>query len=178
MATLKKIYKWYCRIEMLLACAAFFTIIALTFANAVLRALNHPIVSNDDLCTLLFAWVSFMGADIAMRSNRLVGMDLVTMNLPAKLQKVLQLIVYLIMGATLVMLAVQGYKLAVMNWSRFFNTLPVSYGLVTLSLAVCGVQMLITLCIKFVVVVQHFGDDSFSIKQHDPDKEGKEAQQA
>lgn len=175
---MKKIYKWYCRIEMVLACAAFFTIIALTFSNAVLRALNHPIVANDDICTLLFAWVSFMGADIAMRSNRLVGMDLVTMNLPIKLQKVLQLVVYLIMGVTLVMLAIQGYKLAVMNWNRFFNTLPVSYGVVTLSLAVCGVQMLLTLAIKITVLLRHFGDDSFTIKQHDPDNEGKGAQTA
>ncbi len=172
---MKQIYRWYCKIEVALTATAFFAIIALTFINAVLRAFKHPIVASDDICTLLFAWVSFMGADIAMRRNRLVGMDLLTMHLPIKVQKVLQLIVYIIMGATIILLAVNGYKLAMLNWGRAFNTLPISYGLVTLSLPICGIQMLLTLGIKFYTVLKNFGDDSFTIKMHDPDDEEKEA---
>lgn len=172
---MKQIYRWYCKIEVALTATAFFAIIALTFINAVLRAFKHPIVASDDICTCLFAWVSFMGADIAMRRNRLVGMDLLTMHLPIKVQKVLQLIVYIIMGATIILLAVNGYKLAMLNWGRAFNTLPISYGLVTLSLPICGIQMLLTLGIKFYTVLKNFGDDSFTIKMHDPDDEEKEA---
>ena len=77
--TMKKIYKFYCKLETVLACAGFFTIIAMTFGNAVLRLMNKPIPTSDDICTLLFAWVSFLGADISMRGNRLVSMNLATM---------------------------------------------------------------------------------------------------
>lgn len=172
---MKKLYKLYCKAEIAVVACAFFAIIVLTFGNAVLRIFNHPIVANDDICTLLFAWVSFMGADIAMRSNRLVGMDLVTMNLPVKIQKALQLIVYVVMIVTLGMFILKGSQLARMNWARFFNSLPISYGWVTISLAVCGVQMIVTLLIKIVVLLQHFGDDSFTMKQHNPDNMGEEA---
>ena len=168
---MKKIYKYYCKLETILACAGFFTIIAMTFGNAVLRLLNKPIPTSDDICTLLFAWVSFLGADIALRSNRLVSMNLVTMNLPVKVQKVLSLIVYGIMLAVLGLFVVKGYQLARMNWLRFFNTLPISYGWATLSLPVCSVLMIITVLTKLVVTVMHFKDDSFSISMHDPDNE-------
>lgn len=168
---MKKIYKLYCRLEVMLASCAFFAIIVLTFGNAVLRIFNKPIIANDDICSLLFAWVSFMGADIALRSNRLVGMDIITMNLPVKVQKILQLIVYVIMAVTLCMFVKKGYELAMLNWARFFNSLPISYGYVTLSLAVCSAMMLLTLAIKIVVTVKNLANNDFTIKMHDPDNE-------
>ena len=174
---MKKIYKFYCKLETVLACAGFFTIIAMTFGNAVLRLMNKPIPTSDDICTLLFAWVSFLGADISMRGNRLVSMNLATMKLPIKVQKALSLIVYCIMIAILCMFTVKGYQLAKMNWARFFNTLPISYGWATMSLPVCSVLMILTLLIKIVVTILHFGDDSFTIDMHDPDNEGKEKEE-
>ena len=171
---MKKIYRFYCKLETVLACAGFFAIIAMTFGNAVLRLMNKPIPTSDDICTLLFAWVSFLGADISMRSNRLVSMNLATMKLPIKVQKTLALIVYGILIAILCLFVVKGNQLAKLNWARFFNTLPISYGWATLSLPVCSVLMILTLVIKVVVTIQHFTDDSFTISMHDPDNEGKE----
>ena len=168
---MKKLYKIYCKPEIALAAAGFFAIIVLTFGNAVLRLFNRPIVANDDICALLFAWVSFMGADIALRSNRLVGMDILTMNLPIRIQKVLQLIVYIIMMVIMGMFVYQGTGLAKLNWARVFNSRPMSYGWVTLSLAVCGLMMMISLVIKVAVVIKEFSNDSFNIKMHDPDNE-------
>ena len=171
---MKKIYRFYCKLETVLACAGFFTIIAMTFGNAVLRLMNKPIPTSDDICVLLFAWVSFLGADIAMRSNRLVSMNLATMNLPIKVQKVLSLIVYGIMIAILCLFTVKGYQLARMNWLRFFNTLPISYGWATLSLPVCSVLMILTLIIKIFMTLIHFMDDGYTISMHDPDNEKEE----
>lgn len=168
---MKKLYKIHCKTEIALAAAGFFAIIVLTFGNAVLRLFNRPIVANDDICALLFAWVSFMGADIALRSNRLVGMDILTMNLPIRIQKVLQLIVYIIMMVIMGMFVYQGTGLAKLNWARVFNSRPMSYGWVTLSLAVCGLMMMISLVIKVAVVIKEFSNDSFNIKMHDPDNE-------
>ena len=164
-------YKIYIKKKIALAAAGFFAIIVLTFGNAVLRLFNRPIVANDDICALLFAWVSFMGADIALRSNRLVGMDILTMNLPIRIQKVLQLIVYIIMMVIMGMFVYQGTGLAKLNWARVFNSRPMSYGWVTLSLAVCGLMMMISLVIKVAVVIKEFSNDSFNIKMHDPDNE-------
>jgi TRAP-type C4-dicarboxylate transport system permease small subunit len=81
------------------------------------------------------------------------------------------------MIAILCMFTVKGYQLAKMNWARFFNTLPISYGWATMSLPVCSVLMILTLLIKIVVTILHFGDDSFTIDMHDPDNEGKEKEE-
>ncbi len=171
---MKKIYKIYCTIEKYIVMAAFFTIIALTFTNTVLRIFNRPVIWADDISLLLFSWSAFLGADLALRSNRLVGMDIVTSKLPAKTQKILQIIVYLIMLSILLLFVVKGFSLAKMNWKRFMNTLKLSYGWATLSLPVGSVLMILTILIKLYVLIRNFNDDSFTIKMHSPDFEGKE----
>lgn len=158
---MKTIYKWYCKIETYLVAAGFFAIVALTFVNAVLRIFNKPIIATDDICSLLFAWVSFMGADVAMRSDRLVGMNIITMKLPMKAQKCIAIGVRVFMIAILSFFIVKGVKLANMNWARAFNTLSgVSYGWVTLSLPVCSAQMVLTCVLKLIAAFRNFGDDS------------------
>lgn len=68
---LKMIYRWYCRLEEVVVGAGFLVIVGLTFTNAVLRVFNKPIITADDICLLLFGWVAFIGADVAMRYSRL-----------------------------------------------------------------------------------------------------------
>lgn len=161
---MKTLYKKYCRIETYAVCAGFFAIVALTFGNAVLRIFNRPIIANDDLCSLLFAWVSFMGADIAMRRDRLVGMDLLTTKFPIKLQKVIYIAVRIFMLFVLIFFIKEGTKLAKMNWARAFNTLTyVSYGWVTVSLAVCSAQMTLTCILKIIYTVRNFGNDDIKL---------------
>lgn len=174
---MRNVYKWYCRIEIWIVAAAFFTIIITTLFNVILRGLfNKPIIKADDICSLLFAWVSFMGADCAFRSNRLVGMDIVTMKLPAKVQKVFQIFVYLLIIAVMTMFFFKGRSLALVNWKRFFNTMSISYGWVTLSLPVCSVQIILTAVVKLVVTVKNFKNDDFNIKMYNPEDSGKEVQ--
>ena len=171
---MKKVYKAYCTLEKYLVMGAFFTIMVLTFFNVFLRMLGRPVIWADDISLLLFSWCAFMGADMAMRSNRLVGMDILTSALPAKVQKILQLIVYLFMIGVLVMFVVQGFGLAKMNWARYMNSLRLSYGWATLSLPVGSCQMILTLIIKVCVLIKNFKDDNFTMKMHNPD--GREAQ--
>lgn len=164
-ATLKTLYKIYCRIEEVLVGLGFMTIVILTFLNAVLRVMNRPIIVADDISLLLFSWVAFLGADVALRYSRLVGMDILTSKLPPKVQKALQILVFLIMIGALALFAKYGYQLAVNNWARVYNTLPISYGWVSLSLPVCSVLMILTCLIKIFKLVQNFSDDSYHVKK-------------
>lgn len=161
---LKKIYKVYCQIESVIAGCAFLAIVVLTFLNAVLRQFKMPIIFVDDLSMLLFGWAAFLGADVAFRHCRLVGMDILTSKLNIKVQKILQLVVYVIMICTLVMFVKFGYELAMSNWARTYNTLKISYGWATLSLPVCSIFMIITSFVKIYKTVLHFGDDGFSLR--------------
>jgi TRAP-type C4-dicarboxylate transport system permease small subunit len=171
---LRKIYRVYCRIEECIVGAFFVTIVGLTFLNAVLRVFRHPIITADDICLLLFGWAALMGADVAMRYSRLVGMDILMSKIPQKLQKGFQIIVFLIMIFLMALFVRGGFLLANKNWARSFNSLPISYGYVTLSLPVCCCLMILTALIKLVKVVTHIKDDGYNVRKDNPDIVGEE----
>jgi TRAP-type C4-dicarboxylate transport system permease small subunit len=171
---LRKIYRVYCRIEEVLVGSCFITIVGLTFLNAVLRVFKRPIITADDICLLLFGWAALLGADVAMRYSRLVGMDILMSKIPPKAQKTFQIIVYLIMIFLMVLFVRGGFRLATRNWARSFNSLPISYGYVTLSLPVCSCLMILTSVIKLVKVATHIKDDRYNVRKDNPDLVGEE----
>ena len=165
---MNKIYKLYCKAEEALVGLFFIVIVALTFMNAVLRLLGSPIIYADDICMLLFSWTALMGADVAMRYCRLVGMDILTSKLNAKVQKVIGLVVQVIMIVMLVVLIKGGIKIVKLNGSRPFNTLEsfgIRYGAVTMAIPVCCSMMILTCVTKIYKLITHINDDEFTLKK-------------
>ncbi len=172
---LAKLYRGFCKVEEFVTGVSFMTIVLLTFMNVILRKFfSAPITQADDLCKLLFSWAAFLGADVALRYSRLVGMDILFTKMPPKVQKVLQIVVYLIMIFAFYIFATSGYTLAMDNWKRDYNTLPISYGWATISLPVGCVLMTITSAIKIAKVAMHFNDDSYNVRKDNPDVVGEE----
>ncbi|MDR1586811.1 MAG: TRAP transporter small permease [Treponema sp.] len=170
----QKVYRIYCRIEECIVGACFITIVGLTFVNALLRVFRRPIITADDICLLLFSWAALLGADVALRYSRLVGMDILVTKFPAKWQKFLQVLVYVIMIGAMLLFMRSGFLLAAKNWKRNFNSLPISYGYVTLSFPVGCCLMIFTSILKGVKVISHFKDDGYNIKEDNPDRVGEE----
>ena len=170
----QKAYRIYCRVEEVIVGTFFATIVVLTFMNAVLRTLNRPIVTADDICLLLFSWTALLGADVALRYSRLVGMDMLMSKFPPKSQKFFQILVYIIMIASMIMFIRYGVLLASRNWSRVLNSLPISYGWVTLSFPVSCCLMVFTSLLKIKKVVTHFKDDNYNVRKDNPDIVGEE----
>ena len=166
---LQKAYRIYCRTEEIIVGLCFSGVVILTFMNAVLRFFKRPIVTADDICLLLFAWAALLGADVALRYSRLVGMDMFVNKLAPKVQKLLQILVYFIMIAAMMLIIRYGFQLAARNWPRFLNTLPISYGYVTISLPVSCILMIFTSTIKIKKVITNFKDDSYNVKKDNPD---------
>ena len=163
-----KAYKIYCRFEEIVVGACFLGVVALTFMNAVLRTFKKPIATADDICLLLFAWAALLGADVALRYSSLVGMDMLVNKLPPKVQKPLQIIVFVVMIVAMVMIVFYGYQLAMRNWSRILNSLPISYGWVTLSLPVSCILMIFTSLLKIKNIIVHYNDDSYNYRKDNP----------
>ena len=107
---MNKVYKYYCKVEEVLVGIGMSTIVALTFLNAVLRLFDKPIIYADDVSLLLFSWTAFLGADVAMRHLRLVGMDIVSKKFSPKGQKVLAIIVYILIIIILAILILGALK--------------------------------------------------------------------
>jgi len=165
---MNKVYKLYCKAEEALVGLFFIIIVALTFMNALLRLFGAPIIYADDICMLLFSWTALMGADVAMRFCRLVGMDICTSKLSPKLQKILGIVVQVIMIVMLAVLIKGGLKIVKLNGSRPFNTLEsfgIRYGAVTMAIPVCCSMMILTCITKIFKLVTHINDDEFTLKK-------------
>jgi TRAP-type C4-dicarboxylate transport system permease small subunit len=160
-----KFYRGFCKVEEVITSIAFVSIIVLIFSAAIFRAFSHPLVWADDIARFLFSWTAFLGADIALRHSRLVGVDMLVSKLKPKARKVTEIIVYAIMVAILIAFVYYGIQLSIKNWDRDFQTLSfMSYSMVTLSLPVASLFMIVSASTKLLRVIINFRNDGYDVK--------------
>src|SRR4030065_1782429 len=99
---MKNIYEFICKKEMLVAQWALGILALLVFVAAVGRTLYYPLNWAMDAATFLFSWKVFLGADAAMRLDRLFCIEVITSKLPQKAQLYLKVINYAIIVIFLV----------------------------------------------------------------------------
>jgi len=102
-----------------------------------------------DTSTFLFAWAVFFSADIAMRKNRHVSVEILVNRLPKKIQSYIALLNYVIIVVFLAFLIIYGIKLCFITRFRAYQGIPgFSYTWVTLSIPVGCTSLLITILLK------------------------------
>jgi TRAP-type C4-dicarboxylate transport system permease small subunit len=134
-------------------------LILLVFFAAVLRFSSIDVIWAVDVAQMLFAWTTFLGADLALHKHKHIGVDLLVSRLPNVVQRVLLFFLYLLMLVFLGTIVFYGAKLCVANYERFFYTLPISYSFVTAAGPVGCLLMFITVCSH---CVDFFRDGGFS----------------
>jgi TRAP-type C4-dicarboxylate transport system permease small subunit len=146
---MKKCYDFICRQEMQIAKYSLGILSLLVFVAAVARTFHYPLNWAMDAATFLFAWTVFLGADAAMRLDRLFCIEVLTCRLSRKAQLYLKMINYGIIAVFL--LGMIGYGLPLSWTTRFraFQGIPgFSYSWVTLSVPIGCALMLITAVLK------------------------------
>lgn len=123
---LRKIESWFVSLGLLM-------LIALVFLAAMLRLFGIDMSWSTDLAQLTFAWVSFIGADLALAQKRHIGVTLLIERFPKGIQKVINRIMDILVFSFLVFATVYGFHLSYVNRMRHFNTLGISYSFATLS---------------------------------------------
>lgn len=161
---MKRIYEIYCRIEETIVGIIFVSIVVLVFSAAFFRQFDKPIVWADDIAKFLFSWAAFLGADVAMRYSRLVGVDILVKKFPAKMTKSLQLFVFSIIILLLLSFVYYGTKLSIESVDRSFQTLSnFSYSIVTASLPVASLLMILTASLKIRKIIINYNDDDYDV---------------
>ncbi|MCR4938718.1 MAG: TRAP transporter small permease subunit [Treponemataceae bacterium] len=153
---MKKIYEYFCKAEVGLCGVGFVLLIILVFSSAILRFLSISMSWNIDLAMLLLAWTSFLGADIAWRSGQLIGIDLVTRFFPKKMQKVIMLLIYAVILCVCVLICIYGARLVWVERLRTYQSMPIPYSLVSLSLVVATFSMSISTIGKIRDTIRYF----------------------
>lgn len=155
---MKKIYEYLCKAEVAFCGVGFILLIILIFASVILRFLSISMSWNIDLAMLLLAWTAFLGADVAWRSGQLIGIDIVTRYLPKKMQKAVLILVYAIILCVTVVICIFGISLSWTERVRTYQSMPIPYSLVTLSLVVATFSMSISTVGKIWMCIKHFND--------------------
>ena len=152
---MKSFYRWICKNEMLIAKGSLGLLALLVFAAAVGRFLYHPMNWAMDVATFLFAWTVFLGADAAMRMDRLFCIEVITEKLSPRAQLYMKVINYGIIVIFLLGMIGYGSWLSYTTRLRTFQGIPgFSYTWVTLSVPLGCALMLITSILKIKTFLQ------------------------
>ena len=153
---MKKFYSKFCIMEEFLCNAGFVLMIALVFISALARTSGPPLAWSIDVAQLMLCWTTLIGADIAFRHGRFLGLDLVTRHFPVKIQRGLFIFNDVLIAVALVIFAIFGCRLSIDSYLRTFQTLPISYSWVTIALPVMSILMLISVALDIIKRVKGF----------------------
>ncbi|MBI2115087.1 MAG: TRAP transporter small permease [candidate division NC10 bacterium] len=128
----------------LAACLGVMTCIV--FVSVVFRyVLNSPLAWTEELASLLFAWLTFVGATVGIRSRSHISIDTLVVFLPEGSRRVLSRMVD---AGVLLLLAVftwQGFRLTLTTWDLEFPAMEISRGYLYASLPVAACLMALAL---------------------------------
>ncbi|MDR2071245.1 MAG: TRAP transporter small permease subunit [Treponema sp.] len=157
---MRKIYHALCKAEVFICGLGFLFLVAFVFLSAILRFFRVSMSWNIDLAMFLLAWTAFLGADIAWRSGQLVGVDIVTRRFPQKIQKIISIALYIIILGALGFIVIFGIKLALTERVRTYQSIPIPYSLVTLSIVVAALSMIFSTILKIRRNILDFNGNS------------------
>lgn len=120
----------------------------IVFVSVVFRyVLNSPLAWSEELASMLFAWLTFVGAYVAARSRSHVSIDTLVIFLPDGIRRGLD---RLVDAGVLVLLAIfawQGFRLTVTTWDLEFPAMEISRGYLYVSLPIAS-------CLMALAVIQ------------------------
>ena len=151
---MKKFYERFCALEQWAALLLLAGITVLVFIAALARTCGYPINWAQDAALVMFAWMCFLGGDIAIRTTGLIGVDLFVRMFPRPIQKTLDILFKVLILAFLAALVVYGCQYAVGYARRMITTLNISYSWVTSCVPVGAALMFINTTINLVTAIK------------------------
>ena len=110
---------------------------SLVFVSVLFRyVLNRPLAWSEELASLLFAWLTFVGAYVGFRTRSHIRIDTLTIFLPPGFRRVIRHGVDLCVLALLAIFIWQGFTLTVTTWSLEFPAMEISRGYLYASLPI------------------------------------------
>jgi TRAP-type C4-dicarboxylate transport system permease small subunit len=124
------------------------TMTCIVFVSVVFRyVLNSPLAWTEELASMLFAWLTFVGAYAGFRFRSHIAIDTLVIFLPARARQALARVVDVGVLLLLAVFAWQGIRLTITTWSLEFPAMEISRGYLYASLPVGA-------CLMAVAIVQ------------------------
>lgn len=116
----------------------------LVFAGALGRTLGAPLIWAIDLAQLFFAWAAVLGADVALKRNQHIEIDILVRRFPAAARRTLAFVWLVAIAVFLAALVWLGTQLTLLNLERELGDAGISYGWVTAAIPTGALLLLIT----------------------------------
>jgi TRAP-type C4-dicarboxylate transport system permease small subunit len=116
----------------------------LVFIGAIARTIGHPLIWAIDIAQLSFVWACVLGADIALKRNVHIEIDILVRTFSRGVRRVLAIAFLIMISAFLATLVYLGVQLTLLNLERPLGDVGISYGFVTSAIPVGAFLMLMT----------------------------------
>jgi len=137
-------YDRFTRIEEILAMAFFAVTTVLVFVGALTRTVGYPLIWAIDIAQASFVWACVLGADIALRRNAHIEIDVLVRIFSRQARRILAVIFLVMIAVFLGTLVYLGIGLTLMNLERPLGDVGISYGVVTSAIPVGAFLMMTT----------------------------------
>ena len=137
-------YERFTRIEELLAMAFFAITSILVFVGAISRTAGFPIIWAVDVAQASFVWACVLGADIALKRNAHIEIDILVRRFPREVRRLLAIVFLVMISIFLAALVYLGINLTLLNLERPLGDVGISYGVVTAAIPVGALLMMAT----------------------------------
>jgi len=142
------------------AATSFFVLI-----GAASRTLGSPLIWAVDLAQVSFVWACMLGADMALKKNTHIEIDIVVRYFSPATRRVLAMIWLAAIVAFLALLVWYGFQLTWMNRERELGDVGISYSWVTSAIPTGCALMLLTALRRLILSL--CGREKLSLEGHD-----------
>ena len=119
---------------------------SLVFVSVLFRyVLNRPLAWTEELASLLFAWLTFVGAYVGFRTRSHIRIDSLMILFPPAVRRTIGNCVDLCVLALLALFIWQGFMLTRTTWSLEFPALEISRGYLYVSLPIGACLMVLAI---------------------------------
>ena len=153
------------KLEERLAMAFFAGTSLFVLVGAATRAVGSPVIWAIDLAQLCFAWACVLGADLAMKNNSHIEIDIVVRHFPKTMRKYLAILWLIAIAAFLALLVWHGTNLTLMNKERELGEIGISYSWITAAIPAGCLLMLMTTLRRLYRGLR--GNETLSLEGHD-----------
>ncbi len=153
------------KLEERLAMAFFAATSIFVLIGAATRTAGSPVIWAVDLAQLSFAWACVLGADLALKKNIHIEIDIVIKHFSRSVRKFLAIVWMIAIAIFLAFLILYGAKLTLQNVERILGDVGISYSWVTGSIPVGALLMLITTVTRLYRGLT--GRETLSLEGHD-----------
>jgi TRAP-type C4-dicarboxylate transport system permease small subunit len=137
-------YDRFTRLEEGLAMAFFATTAFLVLLGALTRTAGYPVIWAIDIAQASFVWACVLGADIALKRNAHIEIDILVRTFSRAVRRILTIIFLVMISVFLATLVYLGIDLTLLNLERPLGDVGISYGVVTSAIPVGAFLMMMT----------------------------------